>query len=245
MIKKEKNSSVITAQIDLSSNKENISQNINNNLEEEKNKISESSPAYIFCKSLKEINSLNENGWSPIYRAIIANNYKALIELLKLGAEPNISNRLGETPLYLCVENENYDSLKKLLEYGADTNLQKKNGTTPLHLAIKKKLENKFIIDLLNNKADPNILNKLYSQTPTHLALINKYDEEILQLLKDKKADIYNIKDKYDKSPFDYIKESNDENYLNKVIKIFGEKEKENIKNEVMTSQIKLIILKI
>ena len=218
--------------LNISSNKENIPGNIVNNLKEEKNNISQLSPAYIFCKSQKDLNSLNENGWSPIYRAIIANNISALSELLKLGSDPNISNNLGETPLYLCIENENYNSLIKLLEYGADPNIQKRNGVTPLHLAIKKKLENKYIIELLNHKANPNILNKLYNQTPTHLALINKYNEEILKILKEKNAKIYEIKDKYDKTPFDYVKELNDSKYLNEVVNIFG-KEEEKIKKEV------------
>ena len=232
-------SSAIKGTIDLnnSNNKENLTDVLKKNLEEEKNKISPSSPVYIFCKSLKEINTPNENGWTPIYRSIIANNNLALIELLKLGADPNIPNNLGETPLYLCVDNQNYDSLMKLLEYNADANLAKKNGITPLHLAIKKKLENKYIIGLLNNNANPNILNKLYNQTATHLALINKSDEEILKILNNNKADIYGIKDKYDKTPFDYVKDLNDDDYLNKVINIFG-KEKENTK---CNNSIKLI----
>ena len=224
MIQNKRNSPNIKAQIDISTsnNLENISDISNNNIEEEKNKISILSPAYNFCKSLKDINSQNETGWTPLYKAMIANNISALSELLKLGAEPNISNNLGETPLYLSVENQNFDALKILLEFNADTNLQKRNGNTPLHLAFQKNLEKKFIIELLKNNSNPNILNKLYNQTPTHLALINKSDEDILKLLKDNKANIYDIKDKYDKTPFDYVKQLNDNDYKNKVESIFG-----------------------
>ena len=148
MLSHEKNSQNNKSTIDLtiSNNIQKISKNINStdNTIDEKNKIPENSPAYIFCNSLKELNSPNENGWTPIYRSIIANNYSALIELIKLGANPNITNNLGETPLYLCIENENFNSLIKLLEFGADPNIQKKNGTTPLHLAIKKKIGKKI-----------------------------------------------------------------------------------------------------
>ena len=238
ILKSSQYSSISKVEIDLDAltNNEKISETIKNNLEEQK-QISQSSPAYIFCKSLKEINSLNENGWTPLYRAIMSSNNLALEELLKLGADPNISNNLGETPLYLCVEKQNYYSLNKLLENGADGNIQKKNGNTPLHLAFKKKLENKFIIELLKHKANPNIINKLYNQTPTHLALINKYDEEVLKILKDKNANIYEIKDKYDKTPFDYSKELNDNEYLNKIIQIFGKK----IEKTVKRNSIKLV----
>ena len=216
-----------TTKIDISNsnNIENISDISNNNIDDEKNKISPTSPIYIFCRSLKEINSQNETGWTPIYRSVLANNIPALKELLELGGDPNICNSLGETPLYLSVENQNYETLKILLEHNADPNIKKRNGNTPLHIAIKKKLENKYIISLLNSKADPNILNKFYNQTPAHLALINKCDEEILKTLMENKADIYGIKDKYDKSPFAYVQESNDTEYMNKIINIFGKNE--------------------
>ena len=186
------------------------------------NIISDTSPIYLFCTSKNGINSKNENGWTPIYRSIIANNLEALNELLKLGSDPNIGNNLGETPLYLCVDVDNYDALIILLQYNADTNISKRNGTTPLHLAAKKNKE-KYISALLRNNANPNIQNKLYSQTPTHLAIINKVNEDMLIIFKEHGADIYGIKDKYDKSPFDYAKELKDEDYINLLIQIFGE----------------------
>ena len=187
--------------------------------------ISDTSPVYLFCTNKNEINSKNENGWTPIYRSIIANNLIALNELLKLGSDPNITNNLNETPLYLCVDIDNYDALIILLQYNADANIAKKNGNTPLHIATKKKKDN-FIHALLRNKANPNIINKLYSQTATHIAIINKISEEMLYIFHEYNADIYNIKDKYDKTPFDYAKGLKDEEYLNLIIKIFGEETK-------------------
>ena len=180
------------------------------------------SAAFKFCKSITEINIQNENGWTPIYQSIMSNNLEALYDLLKLGANPDIPNNLGETPLYLSVDTQNYDALIILLQYNANCNLAKKNGNTPLHLATKKNLDI-FMSALLRNNADPNIINKLYSQTPTHLAIINKVDENTLVEFNISKADIYNYKDKYDKSPFDYAKESGDQNYINLLKKIFGE----------------------
>ena len=194
-------------------------QNIGNKNE---NEIAELSPAYAFCKSLNELNNKNESGWTPIYKSIMANNKLALEELLKLGADPNIPNNLGETPLYLCIESENYDLFKLLLDNNADPNIQKRNGDTPLHLLIKKKLDNKYINEILKKNTNPNIPNKLYDQTATHLAIKNKLSEEILINFWKNNADIYNKKDKYDKTPFDYAKELNDEKYIEIIIKIFG-----------------------
>ena len=191
--------------------------------------VQNTSPALLFCKSLSDINTQNDNGWTPIYQSIMSNNLEALYELLKLGANPDIPNNLGETPLYLSVDINNYDALIILLQYNADGNIAKKNGNTPLHLATKKNQTN-FMSALLRNNADPNIVNKLYSQTPMHLAIINKVDENILVEFNMSKADIYSIKDKYDKSPFDYAKDAGDKNYINLLKKIFGE-DKNNILN--------------
>ena len=202
---------------------------INNNNLNDGSAIPDTSPVYIFCTSKNGINSKNENGWTPIYRSIITNNLIALNELLKLGSDPNIANNLGETPLYLCVDIDNYDALIILLQYNADTNISKRNGTTPLHLAAKKNKYN-FMHALLRNKANPNLPNKLYSQTPTHIAIINKVNEEMLNIFHEYNADIYKIKDKYNKTPFDYCKELKDEEYLQIIIKIFGDKNENNKK---------------
>ena len=200
-------------------------------------KLNSSSPIYVFCKSKSEINSQNENGWTPIYRSIIANNLEALYELLKLGANPNIPNNLGETPLYLSVDIDNYDALIILLQYKADCNLAKKNGNTPLHIATKRNKES-FISALLRNDANPNIVNKLYSQTPTHLAIINKMDEIILNEFNNNKADIYNIKDKYDKTPFDYAKDVGDQTYINLLKKIFTNNSNNSYNNNNINKNI-------
>ena len=186
--------------------------------------IPESSPSYQFCHKRSEINDTKENGWTPIYRSIISNNMEALKDLLKLGGDPNIPNNLGETPLYLCVDINNIEALNILLNNDPkpNCNIQKRNGNTALHLSIKKRRLN-FTKLLLENNADPNIPNKLYSQTPTHLAIINHLDEQILEQFKICNADIYNLKDKYEKTAYDYALENKDENYLQLIKKIFGD----------------------
>ena len=201
-------------------NKKNNDSTLKSNSYQENDK--KPSPALLFCKTLSDINTKNENGWTPLYQSIISNNLEALYDLLKLGANPDIPNNIGETPLYLSVDINNYDALIILLQYNANCNIAKNNGNTPLHLATEKN-KTTFISALLRNNADPNIINKLYSQTPMHFAIINKMDENILVEFNMSKADIYNIKDKYDKTPFDYAKEAKDQNYINLLKKIFGE----------------------
>ena len=141
--------------------------------QEKDNLIPENSPIHIFCTLKSEINTQNENGWTPIYRSIVSNNLPALTSLLKLGADPNIPNIMNETPLYHCVETKNYDALIILLEFKADTNISRRNGNTPLHLATKNKLEN-FISSLLRHGANPNLKNMLKNETSLHVAVKEK-----------------------------------------------------------------------
>ena len=182
--------------------------------------ISSYTQAYKFCKNIKEINKQNEKGYTPVYCSILSGNIEALNDLLLFGADPNIPNFLGETPLYLSVNEKNLDCLFLLLKYNADCNIQTKKGNTPLHLAVQKNFGNLIQI-LLRNNANPNIKNKSFGQTATHLAIINRLDEDILKLLKECNADIFKIKDKYNKTAFDYAKDSNDEYYIHLLIKIF------------------------
>ena len=206
--------------------------NISNHDKYNNNFISSDSPAYKFCQNIKEINKQNQYGYTPVYSSILSKNIEALNDLLSLGADPNIPNFLGETPLYLSVKENNLDSLILLLKYNSNCNAMTKKGNTALHLAIQKNLEN-IIQILLRNKVNPNIKNKLYGQTAGHLAIINRLDEDILNLLKECKVDIFNIKDKFNKTPFDYAKDSNDEYYIHLLIKIFKNNNSFNDNNNI------------
>ena len=160
-----------------------------------------------------------------IHKAIISDNLEELEGLLKLGENPDILNRAGETPLYVSVDIENYDAMIILLEFGADCNVQKSNGNTALHLATEKKSDI-YICALLSHGANPNIINKTNLQTALHVAIINKINEYVLNKFKENNGDIYNIKDKFNKTPFDYAK--NDEKYKNLLISIFSQQNKNN-----------------
>ena len=172
----------------------------------------------------------NKKNISQIHEAIITDNLEKLANLLKLGENPDILDNSGETPLYLSVDIENYDAMVILLEFGADCNIQKEeDGNTPLHLATEKK-KDIYISNLLSHRANPNIINKINSQTPLHIGIINKINEYILIKFKENNGDIYNIKDKFNKTPFDYS--LGDEKYKNLLISIFGKNDNQNEENE-------------
>ena len=204
----------------ISNSDKNIKKKINFSKNNKIMSIPKYSPANLFCQKIQEINKPNENGYTPLYCAILSENIDAVNDLLILGSDPNIQNNLGETSLHLSVNKNNLDSLFLLLKYNCDCNKQNKKGNTALHIAIEKNMGN-IVQILLRNKANPNIKNKIYGQTATHLAVINRLDENILKLFKENNADMFLIKDKYNKTPFEYAKDSNDEYYIHLLIKIF------------------------
>ena len=175
----------------------------------------------------------NSKNYSLIHKAVISDNLEELENLLKIGENPDISDKEGITPLYLSVDIENYDAMIILLEFGADCNIQKYDGNTPLHLATEKK-NDIYICALLSHGANPNIINKVNLQTPLHIAIINKINEYVLNKFKENNGDIYNIKDKFNKTPFEYS--YNDDKYKNLLISIFSEQNKiNNIQKKLLT----------
>ncbi|CAM9369868.1 unnamed protein product, partial [Heterosigma akashiwo] len=63
---------------------------------------------------------------------------KALVAMLKMGADPNVAVKsgikAGWTPLHFACSFEYLDHVKTLLEYGADPSIRSKDGHTPLQV---------------------------------------------------------------------------------------------------------------
>ena len=159
-------------------------------------------PFQIFCKDLSKINTLDECGWTPLYRSIISGDVSSTMYLLNNGADPNIKCTMGETPLYQAVEMEKIEHIKLLLKKGADPNITNDDDLSPLHVAVNK--QNISIVKLLlKYGANPNIKSKLYQQTPLHLAIKNNADPIFLLLLVQFNGSLIK-EDKFNKKPVDY-----------------------------------------
>ena len=169
----------------------------------------------IFCKDLSKINSLDECGWTPLYRTIVAGDLNASHILILKGANPNIQCSMGETPLYQAVEMCKLDHVKLLINNGANPNIQQDDGLSPLHIAVVR--QNLLIVKfLLKNGANPNIKSKIYSQTPVHLSIKNNGDPMIMLLLVQFNGSLLE-KDKFDKRPIDYIRSKEMEEAIEKL----------------------------
>ena len=82
---------------------------IKQNLIPKCNSIQNQRHLQLFCKDLSKINHLDECGWTPLYRTVIAGTI-----LWNNGADPNIQCTMGETPLYQAVDMEKIDHIKLL-----------------------------------------------------------------------------------------------------------------------------------
>jgi ankyrin repeat protein len=156
-----------------------------------------------FCKDLSKINTLDECGWTPLYRTVIAGDIIASQILISKGANPNIQCSMGETPLYQAVDMGKLPHVKLLINSGANPNLVQDDGLSPLHSAVVR--QNLLIVKyLLKNGSNPNIKSKMYNQSPVHLAIKNNVDPMILLLLVQFNGSLLD-KDKFGKRPIDYI----------------------------------------
>ncbi len=120
-----------------------------------------------------------------------------------------------------------FQAVEILLKNNADPNIPSNDGKIPLHNAVAKKDLNLMNL-LLVYKSNPNAKNKLYFQTPLHIAMKNSVNLSIIDSLISHGGDL-NIKDKYDKSPFDYIQLEETKNYILNLLK--DKNSNENIKN--------------
>ena len=138
------------------------------------------------------------------------------------GGDLNIITKNGGTLLTIFISSKDIESVRLLLENKADPNIPNKDGNYPIHIAILKIYTTRLLLNynspeqntnsmdhneyvmflnlillLLENKADPNILNKC-DDYPIHLASKCLNDITICQLLVDFGADIKAVNNRGD-----------------------------------------------
>ena len=108
----------------------------------------------------------------------LAMNYDIEIatKLLEYGALPNVQNSLGLTPLMIATKLRKVNHVRLLLSYGADTNIKDSYGRTAMHFAVETLNPNKKIVsDLLENKADIYIKDRLGNTPAEKLRFLNRF----------------------------------------------------------------------
>lgn len=98
-----------------------------------------SEPFQLFIEKGCDVNAQNNNGETPMHKAIFNNSVRLLMVdlLLKNKANVNLLNSLGESALHYAVRLGRADLVSVLLQNGADTTVAgSKEKKTPYHLAL-------------------------------------------------------------------------------------------------------------
>lgn len=75
-------------------------------------------------------------GLTPLHFAARQGCVAGVEELVKAGAQINVTNPNGFSPLLLAIINAHYDAAAYLVDHGADVNITDETGRTPLYAAV-------------------------------------------------------------------------------------------------------------
>jgi ankyrin repeat protein len=132
------------------------------------------------------IDSMDEDGSTPLNIALTSDSDKVAQLLLEHGADAKAANNDGWTPLHFAADQDSEKVTRLLLEHGADTKTANNDGWTPLHTAVRWDSE-KVARLLLEHGADAKAANN-GGWTPLHFAA-DQDSDKVAQLLLEHGAD--------------------------------------------------------
>ena len=158
-----------------------------------------------------EPNLPRKNGCLPIHLTII--NHRPYIDILHgHGADLDVYDDKGRTPLCIACEQGEWNVITKLLELGANPNKSAKSGSFPLHIVVKAHITEvcypdgvEYLFQMLRNIFLSDDVRVVHPEDDT-LKCVNV-------LLLHKGIDIY-VRDENDKTSYQYVWESSDENLI-------------------------------
>ena len=146
------------------------------------------SPALLSCsRTAKDPDCVSREALTNVKLIIAADrgDVKIMSEMIKAGANVNISDDVFGTPVAAAASSANYEAVKLLVDRGADVNVPDGQGMTPLMSAALS--GNPEVVRLLLSKgADANATNKKRSGKLTALVIARfKKNEAIVKLLEE------------------------------------------------------------
>ncbi len=125
---------------------------------------------FILLFRSASINSVDEDGATPLHVAAWHGHWEPIEILIDNGADIDALEENGRSPLHLAVYNEKMEVIRLLLENEADPDIKDIEGNTALHWMVEE--GNSEIVRLLiEYGADVNMKNK-FNQRPFDLANI-------------------------------------------------------------------------
>jgi len=114
---------------------------------------------------------------APLHYAALHDDPIAVADIIRAGADPNVSDIQGFTPMHLAAQEYALSAARVLVAMGAAIDAENAFGNTPMFVAVFNSKGRGELIELLReNGANPFHMNKS-AQTPLGLArLISNYD---------------------------------------------------------------------
>ena len=89
------------------------------------------------------VNTLDNEGYTPLIRAAENGHHLCLNELIKIGADVNAKGSFGYTPLLMASVKDETECVAALIHAGADVNIRNDSGRTALYGAVvNRNIEN-------------------------------------------------------------------------------------------------------
>ncbi|KAI3391445.1 hypothetical protein diail_7353 [Diaporthe ilicicola] len=136
-------------------------------------------------------NSLDKNGFSPLYTATELGYTDGAKMLIKYGADPNLSaGPDADSPLAMAVLDNKLEMVQLFLMYGGDPNRVMANGNTVLIRAINRKTPKRVIELMLNYGSDPDGKNGEGTSPMFQCISVQRLDLAIMLLDRGASADL-------------------------------------------------------
>ena len=138
--------------------------------------IDSSNLSDLLCSGPIDVNLNDSRGRSALWLAVLKNDDRAVIQLLKAKADPNICDYEGNTPLFVAAGSRNGSCVNLVLVAQANVSLaNQRTSTASDHMADYQGTAGEIVNHLVNAGANPNARNA-YGCTPLTLAAIaNNY----------------------------------------------------------------------
>ncbi|KAH7421094.1 hypothetical protein KP509_13G040200 [Ceratopteris richardii] len=116
-----------------------------------------------------DLDAADEDGYTPIHRAILGRKETAVTQLLRAGADPSILDKDSASYLHYSVQTGSLNLVRLFVKYGVDMDHADEDGWTALHVAALTSQE--YIVrHLLFSGANKHLKNK-DGHTPFDLCL--------------------------------------------------------------------------
>ena len=172
------------------------------------------------------------NGFTPIFIALLNNNTDAVLTILNTGPDINIQDHNGNTVLHLAILENNLQIIEQCIKFDTlNTNITNLDGNTYLHLILDKVIDEKinindYNIEFLLKNSILNIQNNV-GQTAWHYLIKLNIFQQFENILINTSNNLF-IDDKNNNTPFSFLKDDSKTKLIDIVSQSYYNKLKNN-----------------